>query len=152
MLSVERMRLDCRDIDLVETADVDVDLVGIGARNIEGVDAAGRAECVLGRAGIEAIGGQRVRPAGELELLRRDDQTQKGLFVADRAVAYGDARQVGRHAEPHAPAMAAAGHCFWHVCSSENALSAGDLSQPLRRVSVRLWAVNLLSRRSGAAL
>ena len=50
-------------IDTVEAADIDVDLVGVRARNIEGVDAAGRAERVLRRAGIEAIGRQRVRPA-----------------------------------------------------------------------------------------
>src|SRR5262245_23147405 len=61
ILSIKRVRLDRRDIDIVETADIDVDLVGIGARHIEGMDAADRAEGVLGRAGIELISGQRVR-------------------------------------------------------------------------------------------
>src|ERR1700741_1772890 len=49
ILSVKRLRLDRRDIDIVETARIDVDLVRIGARHIEGMDAARRAEGMLGR-------------------------------------------------------------------------------------------------------
>src|SRR5271165_5709381 len=108
MLAVEPMRPDCCDIDVVETTDVDVDLIRIRARHVKGVNAAGRAECVLRRAGIESIDSQRVAAAFKLELLRRHDQMQKTLFGADRAVAFGDAGKIRRHAEPYAPAMAAA--------------------------------------------
>src|ERR1700722_13289487 len=106
MLSVKRVRFDRCEIDIVQTTDVDIDLVGIGARHIEGMNAAGRAECVLGRAGVEPIGGQRVRTAEKLELLRRHDQMQKALLGADRAIALGDAREVRRDAETYAPAVA----------------------------------------------
>src|SRR5262245_30908442 len=63
ILSVKRERLDRGDIEIIETADIDVDLVGIGARHIEGMDAADRAEGVLRRAGVELISGQCVRAA-----------------------------------------------------------------------------------------
>jgi hypothetical protein len=59
-------------------------------------------------------------------------------------------RQVGGDAEPHAPAMAAAGQCLWHVYSSEKCSIAGRVSHVLRGVSVgnALWA----ALGSGAAI
>src|SRR5208282_3135339 len=91
VLAIKQKRLDRREIDTVEAADVDVDLIGIGARDVEGVDAAGRAESMLCRAGVEPIGRQRIGAAEKLKGLARHDQMQKTLLGADRAVAFSDA-------------------------------------------------------------
>src|ERR1700733_8216212 len=71
------------NIDAVETAHVDVDLVRIGARTIERVDAACRAEGMRGRAGIEPIGRQRIGAADKLEAIRPHDEMQKALLGAN---------------------------------------------------------------------
>ena len=63
VLAVEQTGFYRSDIDVVETARIDVDLVGIGARHIERMNAAGGAERVLRGAGIEPVGGQRVLAA-----------------------------------------------------------------------------------------
>jgi len=80
--AVELLDVERRDIDAVEAARVDVDLVGVGARHVERMDAAGGAECVLRRAGIEPVGRQRILAADQLELFRRHDEMQKTLFRA----------------------------------------------------------------------
>jgi hypothetical protein len=72
--AVERQHFERAQIDAVETADVDVDFVGIGARHVEWMNPAGRAKRMLRRAGIEAIGGERVFAAQQLELPGRDNQ------------------------------------------------------------------------------
>src|SRR5262249_22658304 len=59
-------------------------------------------------AGIEAVSGQRILAAQELECVGRHDEMQKTLFAANRAIALGDARQIRRYAKAHPPAMAAA--------------------------------------------
>jgi hypothetical protein len=51
----EASRSHCLRIEIVETAGVDAVLVGIGTRHVKGVDAAGSAEGVLRRAGIEPV-------------------------------------------------------------------------------------------------
>ena len=63
VLAVEQMGFYRSDVDAVEAAHIDVDLIGIGARHIERMNAAGGAEGVLRGAGIEAVGGQRVLAA-----------------------------------------------------------------------------------------
>src|SRR5262249_8179650 len=105
MLSIKLMRLYRTDIHVVQTADVDVDLIRIGARYVKSMDAAGRAERVLGGTGVELIRRQCIRAARELELLRPYNQMQKALLGADRAIALGHARKVGGDAETHASAM-----------------------------------------------
>jgi hypothetical protein len=61
MLPIEGVRLDFCQVDVVEAANVDAELVRVGSRHIEGVNAAMAAEGVLG--------GQRVEPVrGELFL------------------------------------------------------------------------------------
>src|SRR5271170_4576686 len=71
---IEAVRLKRRRIDAVETADVDVDLIGVRARHVEGVDAAGGAEGVPRGAGVEPVGGQRILAAEEFELLGRHNE------------------------------------------------------------------------------
>src|SRR5262249_18300331 len=67
--AVERFRRERGEVDVVEAARVDVDLVGIGARHVERMHAAVPAEGVLGGAGVELVGGEIVLAAEELEAL-----------------------------------------------------------------------------------
>ena len=79
--AIELLDLERRDIDAVEAAHIDVDLVGIGARHIEWMDAARGAERVLRLAGIESISRQRILAADQLELFRRHDEMQKPFLA-----------------------------------------------------------------------
>jgi len=106
--AVELMRLERRDIDAIEATHVDIDLIGVGTRDIEWMNPARGAKRMLGRAGIEAIGRQRVGAGDQFELFRRHDEMQKALLGADRTIAFRDARKIACHTEPHATAMAAA--------------------------------------------
>src|SRR6266545_4355573 len=90
MPAVEIFRPDRGEIDIVDAARVDIDLVRIGTRHVEWMDAANLAEGVLGHAGVERVGGEVIPAAEKLEALRRHDQMQDSLFGADRAVADRD--------------------------------------------------------------
>src|SRR5262245_5701045 len=114
VLAVEWFRRDRGKIYIVEAAHIDVDLVRIGARHVERMDAAVFAKRVLCGPGVELIRRQIVRAADELEPFRRHDQMQKSFLGAYRAVAIGHAREIGRDAEPHASAMASAFHRLEH--------------------------------------
>src|SRR5262245_41540223 len=52
----EAHRLHRRRIEIIEAAGIDAVLVRVGARHVEGVDAASRAEGMLRGAGVEPIG------------------------------------------------------------------------------------------------
>src|ERR1051326_3572185 len=126
MPAVEMMQLDRRKIDAVETAHVDVDLIGIGAGHVERVNPAGGAEGVARGAGVEAIGGQRFGAAEQFERLGRHDEMQEAFLRTDRAVAFGDVGKLGGHAKPHAPAMASAFVCLWtHPARANGAEGCG---------------------------
>jgi len=112
MLPVKRPHRKRRQVNIVKATHVHVDLVGVGARYIEGMDAAVAAKRVLGDAGVECVGGQIVLAAHELELLRRHDQMQEAFLCAHRAIAISDAVKFRRHAKTHAAAVAAALHGF----------------------------------------
>jgi len=79
-------------------------------RLVEAFDAAGRAEEVLGGAGAEAVGGERVAAAQQLEILMRDDDVEEAGHRADRAIAIERGNRRPRHfgLEPHCPAMTSA--------------------------------------------
>src|SRR5437899_3214344 len=62
-------RLHRLRIVIVEAAGVDAVILGVGARVVEGVDAAMAAEGVAGGAGVEGVGGQRVGAAEDLHPL-----------------------------------------------------------------------------------
>src|SRR5258708_30636366 len=94
VFSIERFRRDGGEVDVVEAARIDVDLVGIGARHIERMDAAVPAEHVLRGPGIELVDRQITLAAEQLELLRRHDQVQNSFFGADRAIAFGHGREI----------------------------------------------------------
>ena len=103
-------------IKIVEAAGVDAEILRIGAGNVEGMDAAMAAEGMLRDAGIEAVGGEIVTAAQQLELPGRDANVKDALLGADRAVAFAHGRllQVDADAEPHPAAMATALVCLQH--------------------------------------
>ena len=83
----ESSGLEARAVDIIETARVDCDSVRLGTRHVECVHSAMRAECVLGHAGAECIGRQRVLATQQFEILRRDGKMKDALLRADRATA-----------------------------------------------------------------
>ena len=78
-----------RHVDTIETAGIDVDVVWVRSRHVEGMHSAMAAEGVLRRIGVELISRQRVFAAQELKLFRRHDQMQDTFLCTDRAVALG---------------------------------------------------------------
>src|ERR1051326_6719120 len=108
MPAVELLDRQRGEVDAIKTADVDVDLVRIGTRHIERMDAAMLAEGVLRGPGAELIGRKLGLAAHALELLRRHDQMQEALHAAERAVAIGHAIEARGGAKRHPPAVATA--------------------------------------------
>src|SRR5882724_6180378 len=108
--AIEALRRDGERIETVKAAGVDVDLVRVGTRHIERMDAAHLAEMMLGDLGVELIGREIARALQQIEPLGRHDQVPDALLGADRAVADGDAVEVGGDAEAYAAAMASAFH------------------------------------------
>ena len=84
---IERCDLDALDRAWIEAAHVDVNPVGIGARNIETLDSAMTAEAMLRGAGIERVLGQRIGTAEQAKPMRRHDQVQEAAHPADRTIA-----------------------------------------------------------------
>src|SRR6185437_5846286 len=106
--SVETLDLEPGEIDSVETSRVDVDLVRVGARNIERRDAAIGAEMMLRDAGVERIGREIFRRRQQLEVFPRHDPMKISLLRADRAVAFADAFRTALDFESDPPAVASA--------------------------------------------
>src|SRR5262249_49454255 len=95
------------EVDSVETPDVDIDLVRIGARHVEARDPTGRTEMMTSGARAELIGRKRILAREELESIRRHDQMKETLLRADGTVALGDAVELGAYAKANATAVAA---------------------------------------------
>src|SRR5712691_10815244 len=64
---VERFWRDRCKVDIIETADVHVDLVRVGTRDVEGMDAAGSTELVLGGARVEFVSGEVFFPRNKVK-------------------------------------------------------------------------------------
>jgi len=79
-----------------EATDIDADSVRIGARNIEGFDAAVGAESVPGDPGVEGVGGEILLALDEAEPAGGNDQVEVGGHRADRTVAELDLELCGR--------------------------------------------------------
>src|SRR5262249_35051039 len=108
------------DVDVVETARVDADLIGVGARHVKGVNAAMAAEGVMCGSGIEPIGRQLPLSTEQLEAAERHGKMQDARFRPDRAVAFADRAEIGPDANPYSTAMAATRIGFEHRPSSIN--------------------------------
>src|SRR6266851_1387651 len=119
--AVERLGVERRDIDVVETANVDRDHLLSARRSSarECPDAALRTEQVVDGLLAELVILEVVRAGAQGEMLRRDEAPQRAALLTDRAVAGDDGAEVERHLETHLAAMAAAGmglglgHGYW---------------------------------------
>jgi deoxyxylulose-5-phosphate synthase len=88
---------------------IEAEAVRLGARHVEALDAAHRAEMVFRRAGVERVGGDLVGAFEQAKALRFHHQMQVTGLPADRAIALLDLDLVGReHLIAHRAAMAAA--------------------------------------------
>ena len=100
-----------RDVDVVEAADVDRDhllaLRILAAR--ECPHPALPAEQVVDGLLAELVVLEVLRARAQPEVLGRNERPQRAALLTERAVAGGDAAEVGRHLEAHLAAMAAAG-------------------------------------------
>src|SRR5215468_12572244 len=115
VLAVEEPgRLEARPVDAVETARVDGESIRPGARHIECVHAAMRAEGVLRHAGAEGVHRERVLAAQQLEIFRHRRQMENALLGAYRAAALRQPVQIDLGAETHAAAVASALTLFEH--------------------------------------
>src|SRR4249920_2490854 len=96
--------------DAVEAGDVDAVLVGVRATLVVGVDAATRAEEVLRGAGVELVGGERVRAGEDLDPADRRRYRDRAAHAAIGAgAAPRGAKAVAQPgAEPHRAAVAGA--------------------------------------------
>ena len=131
MLSVEGVRVDFCQVDVVETANVDAEFIRVGSRHIKGLNAAMAAECVLGGPCVELVSRELVLAAQQLETFRRHDEMEKALLGADRAVALGYVRQVGGDTKSNPPAMAAPfkpNFNSFSVSSAASAMQVFDLA------------------------
>src|SRR5260370_17087164 len=92
-------------IVIIEASGVDAVVLGIGAWLIKRMDAAISAECVLGDAGVECVGVQRIGATQNFKSLIRHRQMEDALLGADRAAALPEyaLAQLHFNAQPHAP-------------------------------------------------
>src|SRR5580700_5174898 len=100
-----------RRIVIVEAAGVDAELVGVRARHVERVHAAGGAEGMMSRSGIEPVIRHLAIAPQQREIRRRDGDMQDAFFRADRAGALANRSwhgQIGPYPEPDPAAMTAA--------------------------------------------
>ena len=94
----------------VETADIDADPVGVGARDVKGLDATVGAKTVLGDTGVECVGGEVLFTLNEPESGGGHNQMEVGGHRTDRTIAelgFDLRRRV--HLEPDPTTVAAAG-------------------------------------------
>src|SRR6202790_3047899 len=106
--SVESFDLELREFDSVEASRIDVNLVRVGARNIERCDAAVGAEMMLRDARIEGVGRDVLDRRYQAKALPGHDPVQIPFLRADRAIAFAHALGTARDLESDSSAMASA--------------------------------------------
>jgi hypothetical protein len=118
--------------DAVQAGDVDAVLVRIGPALVVGVDAAARAEEVLGRAGVESIARQGVLALKNFDAthLRGDDDRAAHAAVGAIAAERGLEAVAERRLEANRAAMALAGHDVRCICHDALRLLSGARLRP----------------------
>jgi hypothetical protein len=92
---MQPLHRNCIKIHTFEASDVDTPLLGCGPRAAEGEDAAGGAEVVPRRAGVELVERQVLKRRQQAELVILDPVKQPASTAADRAVADSHMIEVG---------------------------------------------------------
>jgi hypothetical protein len=118
--------------DAFQAGDIDAVLVRIGATLVVGVDAAARAEEVLGRSGVESIARQGLLAAEKLDAacLRRDDDRAAHAATGAIAAQGGVEAVAERRLEADRTAMALAGSDVGLVCHYDLRLMSGSCLRP----------------------
>src|ERR1019366_3749211 len=113
--SVEMVVLEPAQVHTLEASRIDVDTVGIGARNIERCDAAIRAEEMLRDFRVEGVGRDVIGRRDQPERGPLNDPVEVALLRANRAVALRYALELALHFEADASTMASAavGEFVW---------------------------------------
>src|SRR5688572_20022153 len=107
--SVDEIDLHAGHGGRIDAARVDAEAIGVRPRHVERFDAAGGAEVMPRRPGVERIGGQGFLALDEPEAMRGHDEMLVREAAAHRAIALIDAELGGcLHFEAHASAMASA--------------------------------------------
>src|ERR1700730_382386 len=106
--SVEAFDLELRELDSVDASRIDVNLVRVGARNIQRCDAAVGAEMMLRDARIEGVGRDVLDRRHQAKALPGHDPVQIPLLRADRAIAFAHALGTACDLESDSSAMASA--------------------------------------------
>src|SRR5262252_8816754 len=92
-------------VEVVETEDVDAEIVGRDALAMEGIDAAFLAEEMARGHGVEPVLGEPILPGEQLEPSLVNSHHQRILAATDRAVARRQLGKIGLDLELDRPAV-----------------------------------------------
>jgi hypothetical protein len=105
--AVELVVPELRGLDSIEAANVDVHLVGVGTRSVEGVNAAMAAKVMLSGVRPKGVRRDGVGALQELEVALRHDEVKIPLLAADAAIALDSVARTNRDAIPYGTAVTA---------------------------------------------
>src|ERR1017187_2683252 len=143
--AVEMFVLEPAQVHTLEASHIDVDAVGIGARNIERCNAAIRAEEMLGDFRVEGVGHDVIGRCDQPERGPLNDPVEVALLRANRAVAFRDALELALHFEADAStvASAAVGSFVWFFSHERSFNAALAARKPGWRTKLRCRLYNL---------
>ena len=132
---IERENSHRLDGGSVQAPHVDAEAIRIGARHVIRFAAAIFAEVVLGNAGVERIGSQRVCALNQAKCGRRNNQMKKPRALAHRTVAFMRLDIFrGGDLDDDGPAMTATGVLHvWPCAGSQLPLRQGGMHRPAGR-------------------
>ena len=108
--TVETLDVERIDVDAVEAANVDVDVVGMASGRVERMDATRLTEAMDRGMCVESVLHERVLSLGQPEAFRSDDEVEVSSLGADGTIARenGFRREVGIDLETHPAAVTTA--------------------------------------------
>jgi hypothetical protein len=115
---------NARRVELIQTEDIDAQVVGRDSLPMERVDAAPLAEEVTRRHGVESVLGEPALAGYQPELTLMDLHHQRVPAATDRAVTGSQLRKIGFDLELDRAAMAAAAvFANWPTCHGTGAMA-----------------------------
>src|SRR5579864_6998185 len=106
--SIEKNHFERGRVDSLDAAQVHIDLIRVGARNVERRNAARLAEMMLRDARVKTIGRQLFPGCQQAEAFARHDPMEISLLRANRAIAFLHAIDLAFDLVSDATAMASA--------------------------------------------